>query len=216
MIKSGGYGTTWYMSLGKYIKAVRRRRGISQWELSKLSGLTRSHISRLELDDYDNPTAGTFILLAKALKVHPNELYQAAGYIEENTRFRKGPPKTLYEAVAGLEVQSVNIPVTADVGQLTSGVIDVGQFATWGLPNNGSQNVKGLLVRGFSLEPDIREGDVIFIDPDTQPSHGSIVLCFQGEAINLVRYHHNPASDDSSDATCQFYGTVIGINRRLP
>jgi len=202
------------MSLGKYIKAIRRRRGISQWELSKLSGLTRSHISRLELDDYENPTAETFIALAKALKVHPNELYEAAGYIEENTRFRKGPPKTLDEAVAGLEVQSVDIPVTADVTRLITGVFDVGQYATWGLSNNGSENVKGLLVRGFSLEPDIREGDVIFIDIGAKPSQGNIILCYKGEEISLVRYRDTLATEET-DTGCQVYGTVIGINRRL-
>ncbi len=77
------------MSLGEYIKSIRHRRGLSQLELSRLSGLTRSHLSRLELDDIEDPSAETFLSLAKALKVHPNDLYQAAGYIEENTRFRR-------------------------------------------------------------------------------------------------------------------------------
>ena len=202
------------MSLGKYVRAVRKRRGITQWELSKLSGLTRSHISRLELDAFDNPTAETFLTLAKALKVHPNDLYEAAGYIEENTRFRKGPPKTLDEAVAGLEIQTVDIPVTADVTRLNSGVFDVGQFATWGLTNN-SENVKGLLVRGFSLEPDIREGDVIFVDPETIPASGNVILCYQNEDIRLMRYGNTPNPGDNTNSECQIYGTVIGINRRL-
>jgi len=213
--KSGGYGAKWYMSLGKYIRAVRRRRGLSQWELSKLSGLTRSHISRLELDDYENPTAETFLSLARALKVHPNELYQAAGYIEENTRFRRGPPKTVDEAVAGLEIQSVDIPVTADVTRLISGVFDVGQYATWGFTNNGSNNVRGLLVRGFSLEPDIREGDVIFIDTETQPSPGNIVLCYRSGELGLLRYRHSPELDEVLSNECLIYGTVVGINRKL-
>jgi transcriptional regulator with XRE-family HTH domain len=203
------------MSLGKYIRAVRHRRGISQWELSKLSGLTRSHISRLELDAYENPRAETFLALAKALKVHPNELYQAAGYMNENTRLRRGPPKTLDEAVAGLEIQSVNIPVAGDIARLKSGVSDMGQYASWGLSNNGSKNIKGLLVRGFSLEPDIREGDVIFVDPETTPSAGNIVLCYQGENVRLIRYERKPTHHEAMDKECQVYGAVIGINRRL-
>jgi transcriptional regulator with XRE-family HTH domain len=199
------------MSLGKYIKAVRRRRGISQWELSKLSGLTRSHISRLELDDYENPTAETFLALAKALKVHPNELYEAAGYLEENARFRKGPPKTVDEAVAGLEIKSANIPVTADVTKLITGDLDLQQYITWGLSNNG-EKIKGLLVRGFSLEPEIKEGDVIFVDAEAKPSTGNIVLCWQGEKVNLVRFKGSRTTDK---ALYHVYGTVIGINRRL-
>lgn len=202
------------MSLGKYIKAVRQRRDISQWELSRLSGLTRSHISRLELDNYENPTAETFLALAKALKVHPNELYEAAGYIEEKARFRKGPPKTVDEAVAGLEVKSVDIPVTADATRLNIGDFDVRQYATWGLSNNG-ENIKGLLVRGFSLEPDIKEGDVIFIDTEAKPSVGNIVLYYQDEQVGLVRYTRAIITSQAKNKKSLFYGTVIGINRRL-
>jgi len=203
------------MSLGKYIKAVRHRRGISQWELSRLSGLTRSHISRLELDDYENPKAETFLSLARALKVHPNELYQAAGYIGEHTRFRKGPPKTLDEAVAGLEVQSVNIPVTADITKIKSGVLDVGQYATWGFSENSNEDIKGLLVRGFSLEPEIKEGDVIFVNTKVKPASGNIVLCYKGGSVNLTRYHNANISGEAAENEGQVYGTVIGINRRL-
>lgn len=203
------------MSLGKYIKAVRRRRGISQWELSRLSGLTRSHISRLELDDFENPTAETFLSLARALKVHPNELYQAAGYVEKHTRFHKGPTKTLDEAVAELEVQSVDIPVATDISRLKTGVCDVGHQAAWGFSNHGSENVKGLLVQGFSLEPDIREGDVIFIDTSLRDSPGNIVLCFKNGKISLARCRQTRTTDKGVNNDCQVYGAVIGINRRL-
>jgi transcriptional regulator with XRE-family HTH domain len=69
------------MSLGKYIREARQNRGLSQWELSYLSGLSRSHISRLELDDYDYPSAKTFLSLAKSLRVNVSDLYEAAGYV---------------------------------------------------------------------------------------------------------------------------------------
>jgi len=105
---------------------------------------------RIRLDDYENPTAETFLTLAKALKVHPNELYQAAGYLEEHTHFSKGPAKTLEENIAGIEIQeSVNIPVVDDVAQLNYEVSDVGQYATWGFPGIEKENVRGLLVRNF-------------------------------------------------------------------
>jgi transcriptional regulator with XRE-family HTH domain len=197
------------MSLGKYIKAVRNRRGISQWELSRLSGLTRSHISRLELDDYENPTAETFLALARALKIHPNELYQAAGYIEEHGRFRKGPHNTIDETIASLEIQPVNIPVASDIERLKAGVFDLGQITSWSFADNGSMNAKGLLVRGFSLEPEVREGDVIIVSTDVPLRDGNIVLSYLDEKLSLTRY------SDEMTALDQVYGTVIGVNRRL-
>jgi len=135
--------------------------------------------------------------------------------MEENARFRRGPPKTLDEAVAGLEIQSVTIPVTADITRLRSGVFDVGQYASWGLSNNGSKSVKGLLVRGFSFEPDVREGDVIFVDTETKPAAGNIVLCYHDEELRLVRYLGRTARGATAESDVQVYGTVIGINRRL-
>jgi transcriptional regulator with XRE-family HTH domain len=197
------------MSLGKYIKAIRNRRGISQWELSRLSGLTRSHISRLELDDYENPTAETFLALARALKIHPNELYQAAGYIEEHGRFRKGPHNTIDETIASLEIQPVNIPVASDIERLKAGVFDLGQITSWSFADNGSMNAKGLLVRGFSLEPEVREGDVIIVSTDVPLRDGNIVLSYLDEKLSLARY------SDEMTALDQVYGTVIGVNRRL-
>jgi hypothetical protein len=133
----------------------------------------------LELDAFENPKVDTFLLLAKALKVHPNELYQAAGYIEEGGKFRKGPPKTLDEAVAGVEIQFVNIPVTDDVKQLANGVSDLEQYASWGFSDGSGRNIKGLLVHGFSLDPEIREGDIIFVCPDILPVPGNVVLCYR-------------------------------------
>jgi transcriptional regulator with XRE-family HTH domain len=197
------------MSLGKYIQAVRHRRGISQWELSRLSGLTRSHISRLELDAFENPKVDTFLLLAKALKVHPNELYQAAGYIEEGGKFRKGPPKTLDEAVAGVEIQFVNIPVTDDVKQLANGVSDLEQYASWGFSDGSGRDIKGVVGHGVSLYPEIREGDIIFVCPDILPVPGNVVLCYRCGKLALTRY---PCE---STLAGQIYGIVVGINRKF-
>src|SRR5512137_825540 len=135
------------MSLGEYIKTIRHRRGLSQWELSRLSGLTRSHLSRLELDDFENPSAETFLSLARALKVHPNDLYQAAGYIEENARFRRSLARTPEEALA--EVESVAfkpVPVLDKINTRTSGGIEYRRQETAG---ESSHSVIGLLARGF-------------------------------------------------------------------
>ncbi len=87
----------------------------------------------------------------------------------------------------------------------------MGQFATWGLNNNGHENVKGLLVRGFSMEPEIKEGDVIFVDPDTRPDAGNIVLGYMDEELVLTRFTKKSQAGEQY----QFYGTVVGINRKL-
>jgi transcriptional regulator with XRE-family HTH domain len=201
------------MSLGEYIKIIRHRRGLSQWELSRLSGLTRSHLSRLELDNFENPSAETFLSLAKALKVHPNDLYQAAGYIEENARFRRSSARTPAEAFAELEVIAVKrVPV---LDKINARVTDVVQYSQWEQSREENAKVIGLLAKGFSLEPEVREGDIVFVNQEQHPAPGNVVLCYQEEKVQLVRYHGNSGSNGSTHDGFHVYGVVIGINRKI-
>lgn len=85
------------------------------------------------------------------------------------------------------------------------------EYACWGLSKNGSKNIKGFLVQSFSLEPDIKEGDMILVDLYKAPSPGDIVLCYRGEEICLIRYDNTSASDESAHTNYHIYGVVIGI-----
>lgn len=199
------------MSLGQYIKEHRLSRGLSQWELARLSGLGRSHLSRLELDDYEHSSAETFLALARALKVHPNDLYQAAGYVK-TSRSRRGPSKAAQQILAGLEIaQPTVVPVTteeeAEVGE-------VNQTACWAFPNNGSKKIRAFLVKGFSLKPQIREGDVIFVDPEKTPSSGNVILCYEGDKIRLIRHQVGEGNGVSSVAR-HVCGVVVGVSTKL-
>ncbi len=197
------------MSLGEYIKTVRRRRGLSQWELSRLSGLTRSHLSRLELDNFESPSAETFLSLAKALKVHPNDLYQAAGYIEENSRFRRDTLKNADEAFAELEMLALlPFPVFQGSNAELAETIKSGPGAC----NENKPHIVGLYARGFSLEPEVLEGDIIFIDPEKKPALDNILLGFWDHKIQLTRYQ---LERDDPDDLAGIFGVVVGINRRF-
>lgn len=70
-------------SLGKKLKELREERGWSQAKLAMKSGVSRSHISLIELERIKHPRAGVLINLARALDIHEKQLYEAAGYIKE-------------------------------------------------------------------------------------------------------------------------------------
>lgn len=178
-----------------------------------MSGLTRSHLSRLELDDFENPSAETFLSLARALKVHPNDLYQAAGYIDENTRFRRSASGIAEEAFA--ELKKVSIKPVAVLDKINNRVSEVVQYSQWEISEGENSKIIGLLARGFSLEPEVKEGDVIFIDREKVPAPGNIVLCYQEEKVQLIRYGQVPGSNGLLSAGFRVYGVVIGVNRRL-
>jgi transcriptional regulator with XRE-family HTH domain len=201
------------MSLGEYIKYVRRRRGLSQWELSRLSGLTRSHLSRLELDNFESPSAETFLSLAKALKVHPNDLYQAAGYIEENTRFRRETIKNSDEAFAELEKMAL-FPVPVLQGS-NSELADSMRGSPFGLSIDDETHIVGLYARGFSLEPEVVEGDLILVDREKRPAQDNIVLGFLEHKVQLLRYPLKFEDLGGFENSAQIFGVVVGINRKF-
>ena len=200
------------MSLGEYIRATRLQRNLSQWELSRLSGLSRSHLSRLELDDYNRPSAQTFLALSKGLRVQPNALYQAAGYTI-NARSRRSPPRTAVSQIVGTEFERpAVIPV---IDEIQSEEADAVGYAYFGLSEKVNKNIVGILVNGFHFKPHIHEGDVIIVDRDLKPSPGNIVLCQQNEKIELIHYDKAMASNGNGSGNYRIYGVVISVNKKL-
>lgn len=61
--------------LGKNIKAIRERKGISAYKLSQLSGVNQATISYLESGKRQTANSETVNKLANALNVEINDLY---------------------------------------------------------------------------------------------------------------------------------------------
>lgn len=58
---------------GKQLQRLRTRRGLTQEQLAVTAGLSRAFLTRLELGQHD-PSLGTLVRLAKALRVSVAEL----------------------------------------------------------------------------------------------------------------------------------------------
>lgn len=63
------------MSIGKNIKAWRKARGLTQYQLSESVNLSRSYVADLERDRY-NPSVETLETIAKALKIKISDLIE--------------------------------------------------------------------------------------------------------------------------------------------
>lgn len=61
-------------TIGKNIKKLREKKGISQDRLSKLADISSNTVAKLELDDSPNPTIETLQKIAKALNVKVDDL----------------------------------------------------------------------------------------------------------------------------------------------
>lgn len=198
------------MTLGETIKQYREKRGLSKSELAKLSDIHISYVGKLEQGHYKLTSSDTITKLAKALKVNPEELYRAAGLIHDKKGIYEIPQKTPDELISELQVSMpVAIPIVAEIHAPQPEVLD---YAYWAKEKAVSKNIVGLKVKGFCLEPDIHDGDVIFIDKDGTPDIGKILLCYHNgkESLKLIRYSAEPDLEQ-----CELIGIIVEVNRRL-
>jgi len=87
-------------AVGKRIKIVRQRSGLTQDQLAERVGLSPKYISGIERG-VENPTMDNLLRLAKVLEVEPYDLF-LFGESEENEKaLRKGIEKMLRESDRG-------------------------------------------------------------------------------------------------------------------
>src|SRR5438093_9606598 len=85
-----------HISLANRLKELRRALGWTQQDLSRASGLTRSYISRLEMGDIALPSSEKLRALAQSLGTSPDDLLQAAGYIDNPSEASDLPDIKVY------------------------------------------------------------------------------------------------------------------------
>jgi len=72
-------------AFGLTIKGIRNLKRLTQEDLSELSGIAPYYISNVERGNV-NPTLNTIILLSKALKVEPSDIFALAFSPESEKR----------------------------------------------------------------------------------------------------------------------------------
>lgn len=62
------------MKLSESLRRIRIKKGLSQYELAKRTGLTNSTILRLETGEMNNPALQTLLTLCEELDITINDL----------------------------------------------------------------------------------------------------------------------------------------------
>ena len=88
------------MKFNEYLKSLRKNKKLTQIELANLSGVSKSHVSRIEIDDNSVPKPDTLRKLAPALGVTYEHLMYKAGYYDETVE---------HEFIQELKLDDANI-----------------------------------------------------------------------------------------------------------
>jgi SOS-response transcriptional repressor LexA len=216
-------------TLAKRLRFLRKERGLSQEELAELSGVEQSLISKLERGVIQRTTG--LVALANALRGRPTWLDIGDGPmeapVEETTTYLLTPgAKASNPALASMLRAGTAINLIEDVYPAEFSVpllswVRAGEFCE--APGNFTRedaqellprplartgpNTFALTVVGDSMDvPDgYREGEIVYIDPDIEPTPGKDVLAKADGKMTLKRYK----VDDEGPYLLQLNGNRI-------
>ena len=205
------------LTIGAYIREKRENKGLSYRELASLSGISHTHIKRLE-DEIGQPSFEVLIKILNALMVDISDFLKDTGYIRSNV---EPEIRELIKTVPVISwTQAGNWREVSE------------EYQNGGYEEYIQTDTKGefaLKIRGDSMEPEFYEGDIIVVNPYLKQEHNDyIVLCNEeGEATfkqlkkygKATRILHplNPKYEDielKRDVQYRVIGVVIEKKRK--
>jgi len=197
------------MDIGEAVKLARTKRSLSQHELAKLAGVAPSFISRIEKGKYKFTSQESLDKIARALKISPGTLYDAALSKKPPVQYIR--PQGISDMVRDIQAMQTNfyeVPVVAEL-HMPGEILEYIYIPRTG---TGKVNYVGVKAKGYCLAPDILDGDTLIIDQDAAPEIGKTILCYHNghEHPQLFRLVKKSQAKD-----CEIYGVVVGIFRRM-
>ncbi|WP_151173473.1 LexA family protein [Pseudoalteromonas ruthenica] len=150
------------MDIAHRVRELRKGLSLTQYQLAELVGVAQNSIQKIEVGHTKNPR--NIEALARALQTTPEYLRFGVGTSDSFTAGptvkKQLPLISWVQAGAWSDIQEVN-PLEAE------------HFMC---PVNCSEKSFVLKVQGISMEPKFLDGDLIFVDPEARPEHGSYVV----------------------------------------
>lgn len=180
------------MKLGEIIRNRRKKMGLSLAKLRDITGVSATYIMQIEKGHI--PTNKVLMQLSEGLKLDNKDLLKTAEYEKDPEAFN-----IMFENQDNTEL----IGQVKPMGRYVP-VIDYTQAGEWReiidsyLPGQGMDEVPvssereeliAFRVKGSSMEPVIRNGQVVVVDPNREANPGDIVIAVKDGASTIKRYH---------------------------
>lgn len=153
-------------TVGKYIRAKREEKGYSARELAKRSGISDAHVLYIE-NEQRKPTFDVVMKVLKALNSDLQEFLQETGYLPVNVE-----PVTLKKT----RLVPVVSWVTAGQWQAACDNFQPGDADDWIETEVKGKNVFALKIKGDSMEPEFKEGEIVIVNPHVEAKSGDYVI----------------------------------------
>lgn len=171
-----------FMEIGKRVTTAREYAGLNKVELARATGMSKQAIGQIENGTTKEPTPSNLFKIAKATHVNPEWIITGYGHMNQVKEHQESYDLQLLSPniTEGPESKG-QVPLISWVqaGDWCEAIdlFEVGDAERWlPCPVNHSDKTFILRVQGSSMEPEYRDGDLIFVDPSVQAEHNSDVI----------------------------------------
>lgn len=184
-------------TLAKRLKYARSLRDITQVQLSALSGVKQSDISKLERGDSLKTTA--LVALSRALKIRAEWLDTGDGLMDLST----AAPQDAWNVLsASMGANRVPLISYVQAGAWTEAVdnFNPGDAEDWLMTDlKLSKTAFALEIKGDSMLPEFKPGDRVIIDPEVEPMPGDFVAAKNGKEEATFKKYRPRGTDGSGN-----------------
>ena len=196
------------------------RRDLNQSQVAAYIGVEAATVNRWVLNK-TTPSPSSCAKLAELFGEPVEKVYQLAGHPISYVPKPRVPLSLRDAFLDWLSDNVVAIPIheqaaAAGIGQA------VLEYAYWEPPRAAGRNIVGLRVRGASMEPEIQDGDTIFIDRDMPAEPGKTVVATVGDEVVVKKLRRRGGklvlsgkTGDVSADDAKIEGVVIQLSREV-
>ncbi len=165
------------LELGQYLRTIRENLGYSTYDVNKLCDISPSYLSLVETGKR-KPSAIILKKLAPIYSLDYIDLYEKAGYLDliESEKLKTAIPSSAVVFVYGTIPAGVPMEMIEDI-------IDKEEIPADML--KGGKQYFGLKVKGDSMYPEYRDGDIIICEKveDCESGEECVVM------VNRIRWY---------------------------
>jgi len=186
------------------LKLLRKKRGLGQVELSNMLGITQSSYSRYEAGLRDIPT-DILTKLADILGSSTDEILglnndqtQPGWKVVQDPADPRFPPKVFpAEPLPDLDRETALIPILGSVRAGYDNYVEDNREGYMPVDDRLKAmhpDAYVLNVKGDSMEPEIKHGDIVICAPDVEVRNNDVaIVCVNGEVgtVKRIRYEGN-------------------------
>lgn len=184
-------------TLAKRLKSARLLRGMTQVQLSELSGVKQSDISKLERGDSLKTTA--LVALSRALGIRAEWLDTGDGPMDLSTA---APHDAWNVLSASMGANRIPLISYVQAGAWTEAVdnFNPGDAEDWLMTDlKLSKTAFALEIKGDSMLPEFKPGDRVIIDPEVEPMPGDFVAAKNGKEEATFKKYRPRGADGSGN-----------------